>query len=88
MKTIHKIKLDIKDEQRIEIFGTLELNRRVLKIAEQDGDLYMWVMVESKHNKESYRIQIKGTGFCCDNMSGEHLGTVLTKNGLVWHVYG
>ena len=62
---------------------------KVIHVAEQYGNLTMWVeqpVVTHEPNK-NYIFNVHGTGhFLIDN-NAVHVGTALMSSGLVWHVY-
>lgn len=86
MRTIYKYELKIKDEQKVEISGM----REFLKIAEQNGNLCLWCLVET-NDKEVYtaEVVIVGTGHKIDSHlfnKSTYFDSVVMSNGLVWHV--
>lgn len=92
MKTIYKYQLQIKDVQLLE----LPTNYRILSVKEQNGDLYLWAIVDTDaEGKTSIQIEIFGTGnpidapdrFLFDEDDYVYLNTVVMSNGLVWHVF-
>lgn len=92
MRTIHKYELKIQDKQFVEITGFVDY----LKVAEQNGKLCLWVLVNTD---ETYtytsNVYIVGTGnrISKDEESstmihkGTHFDSVLMSNGLVWHLF-
>ena len=88
MKTIYKYELKITDEQYVEIEGF----NGFLKVAEQNGILYLWCIV-NKDDKSIYtaEINIQGTGnpikYNTKIHTGSYFDSVLMSNGLVWHVF-
>ena len=88
MKTIYKYDLKITDEQFVEIAGF----HSFLKVAEQNGNLCLWCIVDTgiKHIYTA-EINIVGTGtpvkFKTKIKHTSHLGSVVMSNGLVWHIF-
>jgi hypothetical protein len=83
LNTIWKYILVIIDEQIIHI----SINHRFLTVAEQNGHLVLWVMIEQGMGFCPATILIRGTGNPLTGREGQHLGTVVMRNGLVWHVF-
>jgi len=86
MKTIYKYELKIQDQYQLDITGM----REFLKIAEQDGKLYLWCLVETE-SEENYIVDvyIQGIGNKITNASFNkrtYFDSVIMSNGLVWHV--
>ena len=92
MRTIHKYELKKQVQQFLEIKGFVDY----LKVAEQNGNLCLWVLVNTD---ETYTytsiVYIVGTGnrISRDEESdtmihkGTHFDSVLMSNGLVWHLF-
>ena len=60
---------------------------KVVHIAEQYGNLTMWVE-QSIQNSPNYRtFNVYGTGHQIPDDNAIHVGTALMSSGLVWHVY-
>lgn len=88
MKTIFKYELEITANQKIDIDGYI----KILKVAEQNGKLFMWYMVDPNLRPIStIEINIKGTGHelpdDTHHLLGNYFDTVLMSKGLVWHVF-
>jgi hypothetical protein len=87
MKAIYKYKLEIKDKQTIEM-PPVDF---ILHLGEQDGELYIWVMVDLEIPKLiPMEFKILGTGQPTkDPDLGllSYIGSVQMKSGLVWHVF-
>ena len=88
MKTIYKYQLKITDTQYLEITGF----NGFLKVAEQNGNLYLWCIVNKEDNSiYTAEINIVGTGSQIIHNTkiyqGSYFDSVLTSNGLVWHVF-
>lgn len=86
MRKIFKYELAIKTEQKVEISGM----RKFLKVAEQNGKLCLWCLVET-NDSEIYPadVYIVGTG---EGVRGNlfndlnYSDSVIMNSGLVWHV--
>jgi len=81
---IFKYEIKVKELQQIEIAGF----RKVLKVAEQNENLFIWCVV----NDNDKQIDIKtvcvfGTGQELPVYKPNYFDTVITNNGLVWHIY-
>jgi hypothetical protein len=87
MKTIHKHKLEITDEQTVNIKGF----NGFLKAAEQEGNLCLWYFVNLEDQTDyTHNISIVGTGYAITKSNihlGSHLDSVVMGSGLVWHVF-
>ena len=86
MRTIRKFPIAISNYQHVE----LPQSAKILKAAEQDGLLYIWVLLDP-NDKDlfSREIRVYGTG---NNIPApdpllSHIDTVLMSDGLVWHVF-
>lgn len=88
MKVVYKYQLEIKEKQHLKIQGF----NGFLKVAEQNGDLYLWCIINAK-DKSSYTAEINlvGTGnMITDNArvnQNSYFDSVLMDNGFVWHVF-
>jgi hypothetical protein len=58
-----------------------------LSVAEQDGALYLWAEVNTDAPFSPREFKVRGTGHPLHGNEGKYIGTVVMKNGLVWHVY-
>lgn len=85
MKTIWKFSLELTDEQDV----VAPEGGKLLSVQEQNGQLYLWALVDSDAEKIPYRISIVGTGHNAIAVeSKRYVGTVQTAGGtLVWHVF-
>ena len=82
MKTIWKFPLKITDRQPI----LLPSQHTFLSIADQGGQLCLWVEVETTKEIVERTIWIVGTGNPIPRAAAAFIGTVLMRPG-VWHVY-
>jgi len=82
-KTIWKYKLDIVDEQFIEMHQYSKL----LSVAMQGNELCLWAVVEPERDMGTVQIRIFGTGNPVYFGSLPFLGTV-QEGRFVWHVFG
>jgi len=84
---IYKYVLEIADRQIIQL--GIKNPVKVLSVAEQKGNLVMWVQLDDE-NYNSFasdiEVNVIGTGnkFRPD---GDFIGTVIMSYGLVWHVF-
>ncbi|WP_020403778.1 DUF7352 domain-containing protein [Gracilimonas tropica] len=60
----------------------------ILKIAYQNGELYLWAMVDSEADEEERNFCIVGTGnkLSSKAKNGTYLETVF-QQGYVWHIF-
>lgn len=85
--TIHKYQLKVTDRQLLE----LPEGSRTLACKEQDGNLCLWVYLDTEEKLERLEILILGTGNPApSDLKDTHffIDTVQMSNGLVWHVFG
>lgn len=85
MKAIWKFVLEQTDQHELQ----LSAGAQILSVAEQGGELMMWVMVDPEVPLLEPRvIHILGTGHQHPNGTfGLYVGTVPMTSGLVWHVF-
>ena len=83
MKTIWKYELDIATEQSINI----PCPAKLLKVAEQNKVLCVWMEVDTTNKKELQKFYIRGTGEPFTEYENRYCGSVVMSYGLVWHVY-
>jgi len=84
LKTIWKFSLQTIDVQRIEIPSDYQ----ILCVQVQDGEPYLWAMVDP--DAESIRVTIEtiGTGHRMDKAIRKYIGTYQMMNGrLVFHCF-
>lgn len=79
---IWKHKLKITDAQTL----FMPQGARQLKIAEQDGELCMWSLVDTAERHESVHVIIVGTGQEFDDVNLHYVGTAQVGQ-FVWHVF-
>ena len=61
---------------------------KVVHVAEQYGNLTMWVeQPDMQHSASAHTFQVYGTGHQISDDRAVHVGTALMTSGLVWHVY-
>ena len=83
MWTIHKQKLQIMDEQLIEVGATSE----ILSVAMQKDELCIWYTFNTLDPKKAkIKIYIHGTGHKITDDQTKFIGTVLLEY-LVFHVF-
>lgn len=91
MRTIHKLPINITDQQTVMAAGRIE---KVLSVG-LDGfqQASIWVLVdldETENFHRSLNVSIYGTGNPADNIELEYeefIGTFITNSALVWHVF-
>jgi len=83
MDVIYKYPIEITDLQGIE----LPEGYQILKVAEQDGGLFVWVKVDTDAKLIKRPFVVVGTGHELDMYGFLHLDSVVMSNGLVWHVF-
>jgi len=86
MNKIYKYELQIKDSQSFQINS----DYKILSVAEQNGKLCMWVLVNLNNPITWMNIEIIGTGNQIDEQLMQHnkfIGSVVMHNGFVWHVF-
>lgn len=87
MKTIWKCKLDIVDDQYIEV----PLGSQPLTVQYQRGELCLWVLVPNAGRpKTEQMIHVYGTGNPIPDVRSQYVGTVQETNRgrqFVWHVF-
>jgi len=93
MKTIYKYPLEHKLGQTIHVPALWENGKeltfaeQVLKVEMQNGEPYIWVLVNTDCDMVSRRILIKGTGHdCADIAKADYIGT-FQVDVFVWHVF-
>jgi len=89
MKTIYKYPLDvrqIRDDNTLDI--TLPANARILHVAEQQGGLCLWALIDLDETaSDTVHLAVQGTGHRFEE-AGTHLGSALLHHGtLVLHVF-
>jgi len=83
MQVIYKYPLDITGTQEF----TLPEDHTILKVAEQNGSLFLWAQVDTYSENMTGQIVIVGTGHELDMYGYHYLDSVLMDSGLVWHVF-
>ena len=82
---IWKYELEIADMQEV----TMPDGAELLSVANQDGNLCLWAMVDPSKEKRRRYIEIIGTGnpiFTDMGVDREFIGTAVV-NPFVWHVF-
>ena len=83
---IFKYHLEIADTCKTK----MPMGAEVLHVAEQNGELCVWALVNPENTLQEQLFRIFGTGHRIpdDEYFLKHVGTVLMENGkLVWHVF-
>ncbi len=83
---IYKYPLDITDRQKISIGNKLG---KPLFVAEQYGQLTLWVQLEDVNNDFEYEIDVRviGTGHEHSSQVENYVGSVIMSNCFVWHIF-
>lgn len=85
MQKIYKYKIEVIDEQDIQIPNGAE----ILSVTEQYGDIVLYANVDSEADLIPYHISIRGTGHNAVGLKHKFLGTVkLVDGALMFHVFG
>lgn len=82
MKTIHKYDLSGSRSHLIpEGF-------KILHVASQYDRICVWCEVDTASKNKLVKFRVYGTGWNLDEEpSGHYIGTVLTQESYVWHIY-
>lgn len=84
MRNIHKFRLDLQDQQYINI----DPNAVFLHVDVQDGIPCIWALVDTHVHKTSRPVRIYGTGQTIFFYEDQFLGTVLLESGkVVLHIF-
>lgn len=85
MNTIYKFELEQTSKQK----KLMPNGFRILHIAEQDGVICLWAMVDNSIPMETVSFEIHGTGHeIIPDANKRYVGTIIMQStGLVWHVF-
>lgn len=86
MKAVYKYSLRVYDRQVV----CLPKGSKILSVGEQNGQIRLWVLVETlESNMKAHTIIIHGTGHCANDVIGSRfIGTVMLNGGqIVFHVF-
>ena len=83
MKTIWKFPFEISDDIEIQMPDIADF----LRVAEQSGEPCMWCMVDPQSPNRSVYFKLRATGQPFDGTEGVFLGTFMTNNIFVWHLF-
>lgn len=83
MKKIYKYRVRTLGEQTIR----MPSGAQILHVAEVGEDLFLWAKVNPHIPIKDVKLSIYGTGMDIDADNLRHIGTVVTKAGLVWHIF-
>ena len=84
MKTIYKYTLAIEAEQTLHIPGG---GGHVLHVGEQNGELCVWLLVDTAKPEKPRRFSVVGTGQPSERVEEDfHVGTAQVGT-FVWHVF-
>lgn len=90
MKTIHKYPLNINEIATQTIMGIKTYSgTRLLHVGLDPKDrlFYVWALVETAHKPVVRTIIAYGTGAQIDSLSYDFVGTIITPEGMVWHIF-
>jgi hypothetical protein len=79
---IFKYGLNIVDHQNVRMPN----NSIILSVANQEGKLCLWAIVDPNAESIDYDVRIVGTGSSVPDDAGDFIGTV-TIEPFVWHVF-
>jgi len=82
MNVIWKYKLNWASDTLIE----MSPNADILAVQMQDGEITMWVQLNTDESTTHRKFKILPTGYEFEPFAGKHLGTVQDR-GFVWHAY-
>lgn len=83
MKTIFKYPLYLVDEQTV----PLPNGAQPLSVQLQNGELYMWALVDIQSPSNPRRFRIFGTGTPAMLDSNWHFVDTVQQGMLVWHIF-
>lgn len=84
MRIIYKHPLEVVPKQVV----VTHKNACVVDVGYQNNFLYMWVEQDAEDKgHERHNIRVYGTGYLIEQDGLEHLKTVHSPEGFVWHVY-
>jgi hypothetical protein len=89
MKAVYKFELPWEGDRR-NVRVTMPINAKVIDVAEQSGQLYLWAVCDASDLLANYLFYVRGTGAEIDFplSAYSHVGTAHMRSGLVWHVFG
>lgn len=84
-KTVYKYPLPMIDEVHVD----MPRGARVLKVGVQNGEPFVWALVDTEAPMSPLRFSIRGTGHDCSAvLSMKYLDTIMLANDmLVFHVF-
>ena len=85
MRTIYKYIINMQGQEL-----DLPNDCRIIKVSEQNGELCMWVDIDTDNETTKRNFQVFGTGHEIPRMIGvefEYVGTGFFKGGYVFHLY-
>lgn len=84
MKNIYKYKLEVTDEQAIE----MPQGSQIIHVDYFNDEINLWAIVDPKAKLVWKSFVVHGTGHPCPETKADHIGTVIDRQrGLVWHVF-
>lgn len=84
MRKIYKYQVAVSPDPQV-----LRLPRgyEIISFGEQGGNLFIWAVVDPSAPLVDTHILVIGTGWEYDDDPCRFIGTVLARNGLVWHCF-
>lgn len=86
MKTIYKYPVLIVDSFSLE----LPTQSKILAFQVQEGEPFIWALVDTGHDLEERFFSVRGTGNLIEPeraKSDIYIGTVQMQYGFVWHLF-
>ncbi len=85
MRTIHKQQLKMSDRQEL----TMPAGAKIVHVALQYEEITLWYVFDTRKvgHPDTRTFLIVGTGWDFVEENVEHVGTVITDQGLVWHLF-
>lgn len=59
----------------------------VLSVGEQEGEIYLWALVDPHEMHVLREFRVYGTGWTCEEDPRDFVGTVQMQNGPVFHIF-
>lgn len=69
---------------------TLELpnTAQIMDIAFQDGELFLWALIDTRHPEAAYEVIVAGTGREIEvDIRGRLYSKTIHRDGFVWHFF-
>lgn len=82
-RTVFKYLLEGMGENKVYIQG----GGKVLHVAVQAGEVYVWALVDPEAREHPHRFFVHGTGHIVHEDANHHIGTIHLPQGFVFHVF-